>query len=240
MASLAAGLVLVGADNGEIIYTNDCWDRMFGYEQGELVGRHVALVNAATDQTPESRSQEIFDALAREGAWNGEVLNVRKDGTRFWTGCSISAVEQAGQGPAWLAVQTDITDRLAADDRLAESEQRYRRLFDSSPAALAMIDADLRLTLVNQAFADILGYRRDDLQGMLLPDLTYPDDVPLCTELRQSVLSGETAQYHLEERLVTRQGGVVPVAFSATVVRGPDGAPLAEVAAIEPLRPGRP
>jgi PAS domain S-box-containing protein len=239
LANVAAGVIVVDAENGEIIYTNACWDRMFGYAAGDLLGRHVAVVNAATDETPESRSQAIFEALASDGAWSGEVLNVRKDGSRFWTSSSISKLEQAGRRPAWLTVQTDITARRASQQQLADSERGYRRLFESSPAALAMIDGELRLTLVNQAFADIVGYCREELRGMLLPDLTYPDDIPLCTELRQRVLAGETAHYRLEERLVTRQGGVVPVAFSATVIRAPDGAPEVEIALIAPLSPAR-
>src|SRR5215203_3538731 len=105
VANMAAGIVLVDGENGEIIYTNDCWDRMFGYGRGELLGRHVAVVNAATDETPEARSQEIFDALARDGVWTGEVLNVRKDGSRFWTASSISALEYEGRGPTWIALQ---------------------------------------------------------------------------------------------------------------------------------------
>lgn len=237
-AGLAVGVVVVGADTGKIIYTNECWDRMFGYDRGELLGHHVAVVNAATDVPPEARAREIFGALSRDGAWSGEVHNVRKDGTRFWTSCNVSPLEHDGSGPAWVTVQIDITGRVTADDRLADAEQRYRRLFESSPAALALIDGDLRLELVNQSFADILGYRPHELQGMRLPDLTHPGDVALCAELRQRVLSGETPHYRLEERLVTRQGGVVPVAFSATVVRGRDGSPEAEIAAIEPLRPG--
>src|SRR5829696_9219945 len=115
VANMAAGIVLVDGENGEIIYTNDCWDRMFGYEPGELLGSHVAVVNAATDETPEARAQAIFDALARDGVWSGEVLNVRKDGSRFWTASSISRLEQADGTPAWIAVQNDITDRMAAD-----------------------------------------------------------------------------------------------------------------------------
>jgi PAS domain S-box-containing protein len=239
LANVAAGVTVVDAENGEIIYTNACWDRMFGYAAGELLGRHIAVVNAATDETPESRSRAIFDALARDGAWSGEMHNVRKDGSLFRTSCSISSLERDGHRPAWITVQTDITDRRAAQDRLLDSERRYRRLFETSPAALAMIDGDLRLTLVNEAFADLVGYRPDELQGMLLPDLTHPEDIPLCTELRQRVVDGATAHYRLEERLVTRQGGVVPVAFSATVVRGPDGSPECEIAVIEPLRPSR-
>jgi PAS domain S-box-containing protein len=236
VANLGPGVSLVRASDGDIVYTNERWDRMFGYDTGELLGRHISVVNAAADQTPEARAQEIFDALDRDGVWSGEVHNVRKDGEEFWTSCSVSRFDHHEHGSVWISVNSDITRRRASDERLRETERTYRRLFDSSPAALAMIDAELRLTLVNQAFCDIVGYSRDELQGMPLPNLTHPDDVAVCTEVRAKVRSGETPRYRVEERLLTRQGDVVPVALTATVVRGPDGAPVAEIAAIERLR----
>src|SRR5829696_8721774 len=134
-ARVAAGVALIDAGNGEFIYTNDYWDRLFGYSPGEVLGRHVAVVNAATEATPEARSREIFDALARDGSWSGDVHNVRKDGSRFWTCCSIRGLEQPGGRPAWLVVQTDISDRRATEERLLDSERLYRRLFEASPAA---------------------------------------------------------------------------------------------------------
>jgi PAS domain S-box-containing protein len=193
------------------------------------------MVNAATDQTPEERAREIFEALKGDGLWSGVVHNVHKDGTTFWTSCSVSRYEHPQHGDVWVSVNTDITARKDEVDRLRDAEQRYRRLFDASPAGLALIAPDLRLELVNQAFCDIVGYCREELQGMLLSDLTHPDDVALCTELRNDVLSGETPRYRIEERLLTRQGGVVAVALTATVIRGPNGAPIAEVATIEKL-----
>jgi PAS domain S-box-containing protein len=235
MANIGAGVSLVRASDGEIVYANEEWNRMFGYEQGELLGRHISVVNAATDQAPRERAEEIFEALGDEGVWRGEIHNVRKDGTHFWTACSVSRFDDPNHGTVWVSVNTDITARRAEDDRLRDAELTYRRLFDANPAALALIDSDLRLTLVNQAFADIVGYCRTELEGTLLSDLTHPDDVQLCTELRSRVISGETPRYRIEERFVTRQGDVVPVAFSATVVRGADGVAIAEVATVEKL-----
>jgi PAS domain S-box-containing protein len=235
VANMSVGVALVSATDGEIVYVNDCWERMFGYDPGELLGRHISVVNAATDQTPGERAREIFDGLTRDGVWNGDVQNVHKDGTPFWTSCSVSAYEHPEHGVVWVSVNTEITARKQEDSRLRDEVQRYRRVFDASPAGLALIAADLRLELVNQAFCDILGYSRDELQGTLLSDLTHPDDVALCTELRNKVLSGETPRYRIEERLLTRQRGIVPVALTATVIRGPDGAPIAEVATIEKL-----
>jgi PAS domain S-box-containing protein len=235
MGNIGAGVALVRASDGEIVSADERWNQMFGYENDELVGRHISVVNAATDQAPRERAKEIFDALGDDGLWRGEVHNVRKNGTHFWTLCSVSRFDHPTHGAVWLSVNVDITHRKAEEDRLRDAELTYRRLFDANPAALALIASDLRMTLVNQAFADIVGYCRDELQGTLLSDLTHPDDVELCTELRSRVISGETARYRLEERFVTRQGEVVPVAFSATVVRGADGTAIAEVATVEKL-----
>ena len=238
MASLGAGVALVRASDGEIVYASEQWDRMFGYEHGELIGRHISVVNAATDQGPRERAEEILDALSAGDLWHGEVHNVRKDGTDLWTACSVSRFEHTDHGTVWLSVNTDITARKAEDDRLREAELTYRRLFDVNPAALALVAGDLRLTLVNQAFADIVGYRRSELEGRLLSDLTHPEDVGHLMELHSRMISAETPRYRIEERLVTRLGDAVPVAFSATVVRGADGAAIAEIATVERLDAG--
>ena len=240
IANLGTAVALVSADDGEIVYTNDRWDLLFGYERNELLGRHVSVVNAATDETPEARAEEIFGALERDGVWSGEVHNIRKDGSHFWTSAHVSRFEHPGHGQVWLSASSDITARRAAAGRLRESEQTYRRVFESSPAPLALLGEDLRLTLVNQAFADVLGYHRHQLDGASLPDLTHPEDVPRCSALRTEVLSGDKPGYRLEERLRSASGEWMPVALTATVVRGDDGAPVADILTVELIEGGSP
>jgi PAS domain S-box-containing protein len=240
VANLGAAVALVSADDGEIVSTNDRWDLMFGYERNELLGRHVSVVNAATDETPEARAEQIFDALERDGVWSGEVHNVRKDGSHFWTSANVSRFDHPEHGRVLLSVSSDITGRRAAEDRLRESERTYRRVFESSPAALALLGGDLRLTLVNQAFADVLGYRRDHLEGASLPDLTHPGDIPRCTALRTEVVNGDKSGYRFEERLRSASGQWTPVALTGTVVRGDDGAPVADILTVERLEGSSP
>jgi PAS domain S-box-containing protein len=235
VANLSAGVALVLAKDGEIVYTNNRWDSMFGYARGELLGRHISVVNAATDQTPQDRAHEIMDALERYGTWSGEVRNSRKDGSDFWAACNVSRFDHPDHGVVWLSVNTDITARHAAEQELRRSEESYRRLFESSPAALALVEPDLRLSLVNREFARILGYTPEQLQGRALPDLTHPDDVARCAELREQVLAGDNGHYGLIERLISSQGRSVRVALSATVIRGDNGGPAAEIAMIERL-----
>src|SRR5215208_285735 len=129
VANLGAGVALVRADNGDIVDVNERWERMFRYGPGELLGLPISVVNAATDQTPQERAREIFNALKVSGVWKGEVHNVRKDGTLFWTSCSVSRYEHPEHGDVWVSVNTDITERKSEDARVRQAEQRYRRLF---------------------------------------------------------------------------------------------------------------
>jgi PAS domain S-box-containing protein len=223
MEHLPAAVALVSADDGDIVYVNPQWERLFGYERGELVGRHISVVNAPTDQTPEQRAQEIFTALERAGVWSGEVHNVRKDGTRFWTWCSVSAFEHPNHGRVWISANTDITRRKAREDALRDTEERFRTAFEGAPVGIAMVDEDMRLIDANRALCKIVGYGREELVGKPLAELEHPDDAELDAELAAQAVSGEIASYSVAKRYLAKNGDVASVALTAAVVRAPDG-----------------
>src|SRR4051812_20610009 len=74
-ANIALGVSMVSAADGTIVFANEQWERLFGYTPGELVGRHISVVNAPTNVSPEERAQEIFEALEFHGVWTGEFEN---------------------------------------------------------------------------------------------------------------------------------------------------------------------
>jgi PAS domain S-box-containing protein len=223
LANTGAGVALVRADDGDIVYTNRQWERLFGYEQNELVGQHISVVNAPTDQTPDQRAQEILNALERTGVWTGEVHNARKDGSRFWTSCSVSRFKHPDHGIVWISINTDITRRKAAEGALHHSEERFRTAFEAGPVGIALVGDDGRVTDANRALCGIVGYARDELVGMPLSQLAHPDDVDLDAELAAKVVSGEIDSYEVEKRYLSKNGDVVPVALTAALGRAADG-----------------
>ena len=80
LANMKEGVALIRVDEGVIVYANPCFDSMFGYDSGELVGKHVRIVNAPGEKTPEDVANEIIISLNQAGEWHGEVHNLRKDG----------------------------------------------------------------------------------------------------------------------------------------------------------------
>jgi PAS domain S-box-containing protein len=234
-AHLGEAVALVRATDGDIVYTNDAWERMFGYGPGELINRPIALVHAPSEQTPEERAHEIITALEREGIWSGEVHNVREDGRSFWCAATITAFEHADQGTVWVIVQSDTTRRKAVADTLREAEERFRTVFQEGPVGLALIGDDQRLIDVNRAFRELVGLRRDELVGRPLASITHADDLALDADLALKVRNGEIPSYRVEKRYVTKRGESVQVAVTFTVVRAPDGRALYGITVAEEI-----
>jgi PAS domain S-box-containing protein len=170
-ANVALGVSMVSAATGEIVYANEQWERLFGYEPGELVGRHISVVNAPTSVSPEERAQEIFDALERDGVWGGEVSNVRKDGTKLWTYLTISRFEHSSHGTVWITASTDITDRKAGDSAFHTAAERFRAVFEEAPIGIALVDTDERLIDANRVLCGLVRWHRDEMIGRPLRDI---------------------------------------------------------------------
>ncbi len=82
-----------------------------------------------------------------------------------------------------IATWRDVTDRVRADEALAQSEALLRGAFDDAPVGALLISVDEteadggRLLKVNRAFAALVGYRQQQLLGMPLRALLHPDDL---------------------------------------------------------------
>lgn len=123
-----AGTAMTRLDTGEIIYVNPRFEQMFGYQEGELLGQPVSILNAGESEAAVQQSMEILESLKQNNHWTGELLNKRKDGSLFWTSSSISTFTMPRYGLVVVGVQEDIDARKQAQAQLEklniELEQR--------------------------------------------------------------------------------------------------------------------
>jgi len=130
--NLTEGIYLISMDDGRIVYTNSRFEEMFGYGPGEMLGKHVSIVNAPTDKDPETIARIIMAELKTTGHWQGEIKNLKKDGAEFWCYASTSVFHHKKYGDVFVAIHTDITARKLA-------EEKSRKLLDELPEALQKI-----------------------------------------------------------------------------------------------------
>jgi len=116
MTNMAEGVYLIGADNGIIVYTNPKFEQMFGYGPKEMIGKHVSIVNAPTEKKPEDTAEEIMEILNKTGIWQGDVDNIKKDGTMFQCHANVSVFDHKKYGKVLVSVHTEFIERKQAEE----------------------------------------------------------------------------------------------------------------------------
>jgi len=112
-------------------------------------------------------------------------------------------------------------ERKKAERQLQVAEQRYRMIFENSAVAIMMVDKEGRLVSWNQFTERLLGMTRDDLLGRSVRSL-YPSSQweRICgLNIRRKGM-----QHHLETQMIRREGEVIDVDISLSVLKDTDGA----------------
>ena len=103
------------------------------------------------------------------------------------------------------ALEAAAAERRAAADALAESEQRFRALFEHSPSGLLLVDpGTLEVLDCNEAAASFLGYHRSNLRGVCMLDLRFSSSEDQVRQVARTVAGGGVVQY--ETRLRGQNG----------------------------------
>ncbi|MBN9392111.1 MAG: PAS domain S-box protein [Chloroflexi bacterium] len=168
-------------DAERILDANQALADMFGYSLEELIGMPTLdLVTAETRQQIIGRMQQVgtnpaltMPASSRgfDGIYEGVAL--RKDGTTFAMEVRGRFVEFNSRMVRVMIIQ-DVQERKDAEEKLRESEQRFRALSEAGFEGI-MIISGVRVLEANQAMADMFGYSLEEFKGIELSRLVTPE-----------------------------------------------------------------
>jgi len=134
---------------------------------------------------------------------------------------------------ATAAIGLLIVDRLQRERQaaaIAESEGTFRALLDQASVGIAKVDtATRRYLVVNQRFADILGYRQDELIGKDFVDVTHPEDRTAHEENMRRMIAGQISGFSLEKHYLRKDGSAVWVEATVSALWNPGEAPTAHM-----------
>ncbi len=149
MTNMTEGVYLIRLKDGIIVYTNPRFEEMFGYDEGEMIGQYVSIVNAPLDKTPEEIKQDIVGILEETGEWHGEVNNIKKDGTYFWCYANVSTFNHPEYGKVIISVHADITQAKKAEIKLKRSEVLIREAYQRAEIYKDLFAHDISNILQN-------------------------------------------------------------------------------------------
>ncbi|MBE9184078.1 PAS domain S-box protein [Microcoleus sp. LEGE 07076] len=133
-----------------------------------------------------------------------------------------AVVNQQGQVTKLFKTLMDITPRKLAEIALAESEEKYRHLVETSQDIIWSCDAQGRLTFVNQAVKQIYGYDPEEMLGCSFGDFLAPAQIDRNRELQQRLLTGD-AVFQYESIVLGKHGRPIDVNTKAIARLDADG-----------------
>jgi len=151
---------------GHVATWNPGARRFKGYEAQEIIGKHFSQFFTEEDRARDLPGH-ILRTAAEEGRFESEGWRVRKDGTRFWAQVVVDSIRaEDGALLGFAKITRDVTDRVAAERALFESEQRFRMLVQGvRDYAIYMLDPDGRVSNWNTGAAAIKGYSESEIVG---------------------------------------------------------------------------
>jgi PAS domain S-box-containing protein len=121
---------------------------------------------------------------------------------------------------------------------MAERQQlqtRFQSTFEQAAVGLAHVDLSGRWLKVNEKLCQIVGYTREELLERTFQDITHPDDLEADLLYVQQLLSGEIPNYSMEKRYIHKDGNIIWILLTGSLVRTATGAPDYCIAVVQDI-----
>lgn len=192
---------------GYIVTWNAGAERLKGYSESEIVGKHFSLFYTPEDIQRGHPAEELAAAVS-EGRYEEEGWRIRKDGSRFWANVVITPIRAAdGRLLGYGKVTRDFTERHAAIETLRRSEVKFRLLVQSvRDYAIFIMTPQGVIASWNDGAQRIKGYTAEEIVGKHFSTFYTPEDLARNHPANELAIAAKEGRYE-EEGLRVRKDG---------------------------------
>lgn len=222
---------------GHVLEWHGAAVQTFGWTREEAIGRPLAELVVTADlyelivqdmrRYVETGHSPLVDQVSAH-------TMLRRDRTELPVEMIVNAVG-AGQQltfHAFIRVMTALSEAQALQ---RGAEATSEAVFTNAPIGIAVLGLDGRFRRVNQALCRITGYQERELTELTFQDITYPDDLDIDVAEATRLLNGEITSYQMDKRYYAKDGHIIWVNLSASILRDEDDQPLHFIATIEDI-----
>ena len=206
---------------GRIMEFNKGAEKLFGWKKEEVINKeNIGLTILPEDN--KSGVQEWMSKRTRtEGMCELEMNRIRKNGQRFPALTTVTAImDPSGKSGGFVEIIRDITARKNLERQLRETKEFLERIMESSVDGILTTDLKGKLTYVNRAMEEMLGYSRAEILGIHISNF-YVRGMLLAREVMELLKAAERAENY-EMEVKTKSGKALTIMTSLFLLRNQD------------------
>ena len=208
---------------GNTTFVNDSTCQIYGYPKEELIGMNN---RDYTSKETAKKVFQVFNEVYRTGNSNkgNDYGIIRKDGTKRYITSSVALMkDSSGKAIGFRGITQDITERKQAQEKLRQSEEKYRLTFASTSDIIFTVDPELKVSNITPSVEKVLGYSPQELINKSFSDLHLmtPESLERAIFNVQQVFSGLDVPTTIYE-FITKDGvkGIGEVTGSPIIQEG--------------------
>lgn len=215
--------VLVVDKDYRIISANEGYLRQTKLTLSEIKGRHCHAVSHHSDKPCYDVGEECAVKRAYETGKHHKAVHThrdREDNPVYVETNAYPIKDQSGDVASVIETITDITGKVELEQRLRESEERYRTLYNNSPEMLRSVDARGIIIELNNTEAATLGYAKEELIGHHITEILSPESADTFNEKLGELMKGHS---EFDCEYVKKNGERILVSVKAHAVHDEKG-----------------
>ncbi|MDP4107638.1 MAG: PAS domain S-box protein, partial [Bacillota bacterium] len=183
--------------DGVITSWNKGAERIYGYSTEEILGKHVSIL---APSHLENETMKLIELITHgESYYHYETLRLGKNGREIYVSITYSPIlDTNGKLIAISIIGRDITERKRAEEKLRESEEKYRNIVETANEGILLTDNDNIITYVNNKFADMLLSNTHEITGKPIWGFISEEYIPIVQLNLEKRRKGEYGSYELK------------------------------------------
>ncbi len=205
---------IASMEDGKFIEVNESFLKRTGFSKEEVIGRTSTGISVWVNENDRER---YIKELTRNGYLRDFPSQFRMRSGEIRDFLLSSEIIELEGDPCSFNFITDITERKRAERALAQSEERFRKVFEEAQMGIVMISPDFKFERANPAFCRMLGYSENEFRAMTFGDITHPEYRRRDVENVGRLLRGEIPIYQTEKRYLHKNGEEI---WASVIVSG--------------------
>jgi PAS domain S-box-containing protein len=220
----------------EFIYVSPAYEKIWGRPCQELYDNPYSFLMAVHPEDLPSVQESIRRELEEGVYFDGEYRIIQPDGRIRWVHSRNFPVKnEQGTVDRVTGIAEDITKRKQAEEKLKESEDRFRKIFENSPVGMALVTPDFRFSSVNPAWVSMTGYSEEELLELSFEDITNRDYLEGDRKHIRELVEKTIPVYCTEKQYIRKDGSILQGSLMLTTIRDQQDALRYFVAQIEDI-----